>query len=154
MGKLEGPIALVTAGTSGVGLATAKLFVNAGAYVFITGTCDQDLVAAMNSIGTNVCGVRADVSDQAALNRLIERILRERGRLDIVFASAGVAKCAPCRSRADELEASLSNLHVRDLLSTVQTALPMMPQGASLILNAFVVARGELAAASLPGSIS
>ena len=148
MARLEGMIALVTAGTSGIGLATAKLFVGAGAYVFITGVREQDLMAAVREIGSNVCGVVADVSKQAELHRLIERIKRERGRLDVVFAGSGIGNDAWCRNRMGELSAAVVSIQVRELLSTVQTALPMMPPGASLILNAFIVVR-ELVANSL-----
>jgi NAD(P)-dependent dehydrogenase (short-subunit alcohol dehydrogenase family) len=153
MGKLEGTIALVTAGTSGIGLATAKLFVNAGAYVFITGLRDSELVAAVKAVGRSVCGVRADVSDLAELNRLVEHIKRERGRLDIVFASASIAKQPPCRRMTEELYESLFNINVQGLLATVQTALPLMPEGASLILNAFVVSSQELPLMSLSTEI-
>jgi NAD(P)-dependent dehydrogenase (short-subunit alcohol dehydrogenase family) len=148
MARLEGMIALVTAGTSGIGLVTAKLLVNSGAYVFITGVREQELMEAVKEIGSNVCGVMADVSKQEDIHRLIERIKRERGRLDVVFASSGICHDAWCRNRAGELSTSPSTIQVRELLSTVRTALPMMPNGTSLILNAFIVAR-ELAANSL-----
>jgi NAD(P)-dependent dehydrogenase (short-subunit alcohol dehydrogenase family) len=149
MRRLEGNVALVTAGASGIGLATAKLFVAAGAYVFITALDQRELIAAVLSIGSNVSGVRADVSDLDELNRVIDQIKREKGRLDIVFASAGIPKHAPCRPMDEELYDSLFHVNVQDLLSTVQTALPLMPAGGSLILNAFVVASKELAASAL-----
>src|SRR5579863_9465928 len=94
MGKLEGKIALITGGNSGIGLATAKQFVNEGAYVFITGRRDAELAAAVKEIGRNVTGVQGDVSDLADLDRLFAQIKREKGRLDIVFANAGIAKYA------------------------------------------------------------
>src|SRR2546425_12294637 len=93
MGKLEGRIALVTGGNSGIGLATAKQFVNEGAYVFITGR--RDLAAAVKEIGSNVTGVQGDVSNLGNLDRLFAQIEQEKGRLDIVFANAGVAAYAP-----------------------------------------------------------
>ena len=98
MGKLEGRIALVTGGTSGIGLATAKRFVAEGAYVFITGRREKELALAVKSIGANVTGVQGDVSQIGDLERLFAQIDQEKGRLDIVFANAGTAICA---SRGD-----------------------------------------------------
>jgi NAD(P)-dependent dehydrogenase (short-subunit alcohol dehydrogenase family) len=98
MGKLEGKIALITGGNSGIGLATAKQFVNEGAYVFITGRRDPELAAAVKKIGRNVTGVRGDVSNLGDLDRLFAQIKKEKGKLDIVFANAGVAKRAPERA--------------------------------------------------------
>src|SRR6058998_3305518 len=95
MGKLDGKVALVTGGNSGIGLATAKLFVNEGAYVFITGRRDPELAAAVKEIGRNVTGIQGDVSNLGDLDRLFAQIKREKGRLDIVFANAGVATYAP-----------------------------------------------------------
>src|SRR5438132_1358214 len=94
MGKLEGKIALVTGGNSGIGLATAKQFVNEGAYVFITGRRDPELAAAVKEIGRNVSAVRGDVSTLGDLDSLFAQIKREKGKLDVVFANAGVAKVA------------------------------------------------------------
>ena len=94
MGKLEGKIALVTGGNSGIGLATAKQFVREGAYVFITGRRKAELDAAVKEIGRNVTGVQGDVSNLADLDRLFDQIKREKGKLDIVFANAGVARYA------------------------------------------------------------
>src|SRR5258705_12458699 len=95
MGKLEGRIALITGGNSGIGLATAKEFVNEGAYVFVTGRRDPELAAAVKEIGRNVSGVRGDVSNLADLDRLFAEIKHEKGKLDVVFANAGGAKFAP-----------------------------------------------------------
>src|SRR4029077_6675695 len=95
MGKIEGKIALVTGGNSGIGLATAKQFVNEGAYVFITGRRGQELAAAVKEIGKNVTGVQGDVSNLSDLDRLFAQVKREKGKLDIVFANAGAAKLAP-----------------------------------------------------------
>src|SRR5262245_38717768 len=92
VGKLEGKIALVTGGNSGIGLASAKQFVNEGAYVFITGRRDRELAAAVKEIGRNVAGVQGDVANLADLDRLFAQIKREKGRLDIVFANAGTAQ--------------------------------------------------------------
>jgi NAD(P)-dependent dehydrogenase (short-subunit alcohol dehydrogenase family) len=140
MGKLDGKIALVTGGNSGIGLATAKQFVNEGAYVFITGRRDPELVAAVKEIGRNVTGVQGDVSNLGDLDRLFEQIKREKGKLDIVFANAGIAKIAPFGKITEEHYDSIFDTNVKGLLFTVQKALPLMPDGASIILNASVVA--------------
>jgi NAD(P)-dependent dehydrogenase (short-subunit alcohol dehydrogenase family) len=135
MGKLEGKIAVVTGGSSGIGLATAKQFVNEGAYVFITGRRHPELAAAVKEIGRNVTGVQGDVSNLGDLDRLFAQIKREKGKLDIVFANAGVAKLAPFGEITEEHYDSLFNINVRGLLFTVQKALPLLPNGASIILN-------------------
>ena len=95
MGKLEGKIALITGGSSGIGLATAKQFVNEGAYVFITGRREAELAAAVKEIGSHVTSVQGDVSNLGDLDRLFAHIKRDKGKLDIVFANAGVARYAP-----------------------------------------------------------
>src|SRR5258707_13619307 len=136
MGKLEGKIALVTGGNSGIGLATAKQFVNEGAHVFITGRREVELAAAVKEIGRNVAGVQGDVSNLGDLDRLFARIKQEKGKLDIVFANAGVAKFAPLGEITEEHYDSLFNVAVRGLLFTVQKALSLLPDGASIILNA------------------
>src|SRR5881227_1274166 len=140
MGKLEGKIALITGGNGGIGLATAKQFVNEGAYVFITGRREQDLAAAVKEIGRNVTGVQGDVSNLGDHDRLFAQIKREKGRLDIVFANAGVAKYAPLGSITEDLYDSIFDINVKGLLFTVQKALTLMPDGASIILNASIVA--------------
>src|ERR1700676_3600157 len=140
MGKLEGKIALVTGGNSGIGLATAKRFVNEGAYVFITGRRDAELKAAVKEIGRNVTGVQGDVSNIGDLDRLFAQIKQEKGRLDIVFANAGVAKFAPLGEITEEFYDSIFNINVKGVLFTVQKALPLLPDGASIILNASIVA--------------
>ena len=149
MGKLEGKIALITGGNSGIGLATAKRFVSEGAYVFITGRRHPELAAAVKEIGRNVTGVQGDVSNLGDLDRLFAQIKREKGTLDIVFANAGVAKLAPFGEITEEHYDSLFNINVRGLLFTVQKALPLLPDGASIILNASIVASKGLAANSV-----
>src|SRR5271155_832082 len=103
MGKLEGKIALVTGGSSGIGLATAKRFVNEGACVFITGRRDAELAAAAKEIGKNVTGVQGDVANLGDLDRLFAEIKRKKGKLDVVFANAGIAKYAAFGSITEEL---------------------------------------------------
>src|SRR3984893_2380195 len=95
MGKFEGKIALTTGGNSGIGLATAKQFVNEGAYVLITGRREPELAAAVKEIGKNVIGVQGDVSNLEDLDRLVARIESEKGKIDIVLANAGGANFAP-----------------------------------------------------------
>src|ERR1700719_4110075 len=127
MGKLEGKVALVTGGNGGIGLATAKRFVSEGAYVFITGRRTEELAAAVKEIGKNVTGVQGDVSKLADLDRLFAQIKREKGKLDVLFANAGVAKYARLGSITEQLFDSIFNTNVKGLLFTVQKALPLLP---------------------------
>ena len=137
-GKLEGKIALVTGATSGIGLAAAKCFVAEGAYVFITGRREKELSSAVKDIGRNVSGVQGDVSKLGDLDRLFEQIKRETGKLDIVFANAGIARFAPLGTITEEFYESIFGANVKGLLFTVQKALSLLPDGASIILNASV----------------
>ena len=139
MGKLEGQIALITGGNGGIGFATAKRFVKEGAYVFITGRREPETAAAVEEIGRNVTGVQGDVSNLGDLDRLFAQIKREKGKLDIVFANAGVAKYAPFGTITEEFYDSIFNINVKGLLFTVQKALPLLSDGASIILNASIV---------------
>ncbi|HZN44442.1 MAG TPA: SDR family oxidoreductase [Nitrospiraceae bacterium] len=145
MNKLEGKIALVTGGNSGIGLATARQFVNEGAYVFITGRREPELARAVKEIEKNVTGVQGDVSNLGDLDRLFSQIRREKGKLDIVFANAGGAKFAPLGKITEEHYDALFNSNVKGLLFTVQKALPLLPDGASIILNASTVASKAIA---------
>jgi len=145
MNKLEGKIALITGGNSGIGLATAKRFVAEGAYVFITGRREPELAAAAKEIGRNVTGVQGDVSNLVDLDRLFAQIKREKGKLDIVFANAGGARFAPLGKITEEHYDALFNGNVKGLLFTVQKALPLLPDGASIILTASVVASKAIA---------
>jgi NAD(P)-dependent dehydrogenase (short-subunit alcohol dehydrogenase family) len=149
MAKLEGKIALITGGNSGIGFATAKRFVNEGAYVFMTSRRERELAAAVKEIGSNVIGVQGDVSNLDDLDRLFAQIKREKGRLDIVFANAGVAKFAPLGKITEELYDSIFSINVKGLLFTVQKALPLLPDGASIVLNASIVASKGLASNSV-----
>ena len=149
MGKLEGRIALVTGGTSGIGLATAREFVREGAYVFITGRREAELGAAVQAIGRNVTTIRGDVSNVADLDRLFAHIRQDRGRLDIVFANAGVARYAAVGQITEEVYDTIFGINVKGLLFTVQKALPLMPDGASIILNASIVASKGLSSNSV-----
>ena len=149
MGKLEGKSALITGGTSGIGLATAKRFVNEGADVFVTGRRGQELEAAVKEIGKGVTGVQGDVSKRADLDRLFAQIESEKGRLDVLFANAGVAKYGRLGEISEELFDSIFDINVKGVLFTVQKALPLMPDGASIILNASVVGSKGLSSNSV-----
>src|SRR3981081_3477440 len=149
MDKLEGKIALITGGNSGIGLATAKQFVNEGAYVFVTGRRDSELVGAVKQIGRNVTGVQGDVSNLADLDRLFAQINQEKGKLDIVFANTGPAMFAPLGSITEELYDLTFDINVKGVLFTVQKALPLLPDGASIILNASIVASKGLSSNSV-----
>jgi NAD(P)-dependent dehydrogenase (short-subunit alcohol dehydrogenase family) len=138
-GKLEGKIALVTGGNSGIGLATAQRFVKEGAYVYITGRRQPELDQAVKIIGSNVTGVRGDASNFADLDNLYAQIKQEKGRLDIVFANAGLGHLAPLGSITEEQYDQTFNVNVKGLLFTVQKALPLIPNGGSIILNASIV---------------
>jgi len=122
MGKLEGKMALVTGGSSGIGLATAKQFVNEGAYVFITGRHQPELDAAVKDIGKNITAVSGDVSNLADLDRLFAQIKSTKGRLDILFANAGIAKYAKLGEVTEELFDSIFDINVKGVLFTVQKA--------------------------------
>jgi len=149
MGKLDGKSALITGGNSGIGLATAKQFVNEGAYTFITGRRDSELAAAVKEIGSNVTGIQGDVSNLGDLDRLFAQIKRERGKLDIVFANAGVARYASFGKITEEFYDSIFDVNVKGLLFTVQKALPLLPDGASIILNASIVGSKGLSSNSV-----
>src|SRR5207253_7391005 len=111
MGKLEGKIALITGGSTGIGFATAKQFVSEGAYVFITGRRDAELAAAVKEIRKNVTGVQGDVANLGDLDRLFAQIKREKGKLDIVFANAGVARYSPLGKITEEFYDSIFNIN-------------------------------------------
>src|SRR5881296_2028373 len=149
MGKLDGKIALVTGGNSGIGLATAKEFAGEGAYVFITGRREPELAAAVKEIGSNVTGVQGDVSNLGDLDRLFAQVKREKGTLNIVFANAGIAQYVPLGEITEEHYDAIFTINVKGLLFTVQKALPLLPDGASIILNASIVASKGLPANSV-----
>jgi NAD(P)-dependent dehydrogenase (short-subunit alcohol dehydrogenase family) len=139
MGKLEGKIALITGGSEGIGLATAQAFVKEGAYVYITGRRQAQLDKALKSVGERVAAVRADAANLGDLDRLFAQIKTEKGRLDIVFANAGVFNFVPLGAITEEHYDLIFNINVKGLLFTVQKALPLIPDGGSIILNGSVV---------------
>jgi len=137
MGKLQGKSAIITGGTTGIGLASAKLFVEEGAYVFITGRRQKELDEAVKAIGSNVTGVQGDVAKLADLDRLYEAV-GKKGRLDIVFANAGFAEFAPLEKITEQHFDSLFNTNVKGVLFTVQKSLPLLNNGGSIILTGSV----------------
>jgi len=139
-GKLEGKIAVVTGGTSGIGLATAKRFVAEGAVVFITGRRQAELDRAAEEIGPNAVAVRADSSNLTDLDRLYSRVKMEKGRIDILFANAGIGEFATLGEITEEHYDKTFNTNVKGVLFTVQKALPLFRDGGSIILNASTVA--------------
>jgi NAD(P)-dependent dehydrogenase (short-subunit alcohol dehydrogenase family) len=139
MGKLDGKIALVTGGTSGIGLGTAQHFVDEGAYVFVMGRRKPELDAAVAKIGKNVTGIQADASKLPDLDALYAAIKAAQGRLDILFVNAGGGEFAPLGSITEEHYNKTFDTNVKGLLFTVQKALPLLADGASIILNASIV---------------
>ena len=136
--RLERKTAVITGGSEGIGLATAKLFVEEGAYVFITGRRQKELDEAAKTIGANVCGVRGDVAQLADLDRLYETVSKVKGRIDIVFANAGVGDFVPFGAVTEAHFDTVFNINVRGTLFTVQKALPLLNDGGSIILNGSV----------------
>ncbi|TMA87842.1 MAG: glucose 1-dehydrogenase [Deltaproteobacteria bacterium] len=134
MGKLQGRVALVTGGTEGIGLAIAKLFVEEGAYLFITGRRQRELDEAVKTIGDNVAGIQGDVANMADLDRLYENIGRAKGRIDVLVANAGVGEFAAFGKATEEHFDKLFDINVKGTFFTVQKALPLLVEGGSVIL--------------------
>ena len=134
MGKLQGKVAVITGGTQGIGVATAKLFASEGAHVFITGRRQKELEEAVAAIGGNVTGVQGDVAKLADLDRLYESI-KAKGRIDILFANVGLGGFVPLGSITEEYYDKTFDTNVKGLLFTVQKALPFLNDGASIILT-------------------
>src|SRR6478736_6715762 len=136
-GKLNGKVAVITGGSTGIGLAAAKLFVREGAYVFITGRRQKELDEAVKAIGNNVTAIQGDVAKLADLDRLYQAV-GAKGRIDVVFANAGVAEFAPLGSITEQHFDKLFSINVRGTLFTVQKALPLLNDGGSIILTGSV----------------
>ncbi len=134
--RLEGKTAVITGGSSGIGLATTKHFVAEGGYVFITGRRQSELDIAVNQIGKNVTGVQGDVSNLNDLDRLYEIVKQQKGRIDILFANVGTGEFAPLGSITESHFDKTFNVNVKGLLFTVQKALPLFQDGGSIILTA------------------
>jgi len=138
MNQLDGNVALITGGNSGLGFATAKRFIAEGAYVFITGRRQAELDKAVASLGQNATGVQGDVTNMKDLDRLYALIKQKKGHLDIVFANAGGGSLLPIGAITEEHFDQTFNLNVKGLLFTVQKALPLLKDGSSIILNSSV----------------
>ena len=147
--KLEGKIAVITGGNSGIGLATAKRFVSDGAYVFITGRRQNELDVAVSEIGKNVSGIQGDVSNLADLDRLYNTVKDQKGHLDILFANAGIGEFVPLGEISEEHFDKIFGVNVKGLLFTVQKALPLFQDGGSIILNASINASKGIEASSV-----
>ena len=140
MNRLEGKVAVITGGNSGIGLATARRFAEKGAHVFITGRRQNELDAAVRQIGKQATGVQGDVSNLADLDRLYATVKREKGRIDVVFANAGGGSFAPLGAISEEHFDTTFSSNVKGLVFTVQKALPLLLDGGSIILNASIAA--------------
>jgi len=150
MSNLEGKVAVITGGNSGIGLATAQRFVSYGAYVFITGRRQSELDAAVKQIGeNNVSGIQGDVSNLADLDRLYARVKHEKDHIDILFANAGVGELAPLGTITEAQFDKTFGINVKGVLFTVQKALPLFRDGGSIILNASIAASKGIEASSV-----
>ncbi|NPT59150.1 SDR family NAD(P)-dependent oxidoreductase [Paraburkholderia elongata] len=138
MDRLQGKVAVITGGSSGIGLAAAKLFVAEGAYVFITGRRQKELDEAVRAIGGNVIGIHGDVANPDDLDRLYENVNATGRRIDIVFANAGIAEFATLDNITEAHFDKLFNTNVKGVLFTVQKALPLLNNGGSIILTGSV----------------
>ena len=136
--KLEGKIGLVTGGSSGIGLATAKQFISEGAFVYITGRRQKELDRAVETLGDQANGVRADASKLADLDALYAQIQQEKGRLDVLFVNAGAGSFAPLGQITEQQFDETFNTNVKGVLFTVQKALPLIPAGGAIVLNASI----------------
>ena len=139
MGKLDGKVALITGGSSGIGLATAKLFAKEGAHIYITGRRPDKLKRAIEEIGSNVSGVQGDVANLTDLDRLFNQIKQEKGTLDIVFANAGASESMPVNEIDEGHFDRLFDSNVKGLVFTVQKALPLMLNGTAIVLCGSII---------------
>jgi len=138
--QLDKRVAVITGGSSGIGLATAKRFVEEGAYVYVMGRRQSELEKAKAVIGRNVTTVKGDVANLADLDRLYQLIAVDKGVIDIVFANAGFVEQRTVEQITPEHYEKTFNINVRGVIFTVQKALPLMERGGSIILNASIVA--------------
>ena len=138
MGKLEGKIAVITGGSSGMALESARRFVEEGAYVFITGRLQEALDEAIRLIGRNVTGVRGDAANLDDLHRLFDTVKREKGRIDILYASAGTGEAALLGEITEQHFDTAFHLNARGTLFTVQKALPLINDGGSIFMTGSV----------------
>ena len=137
--QFDGKVALVTGGSSGIGLATAKLFAERGATVYITGRREQELDKAVHDIGRSATGIQGDVSRLGDIDKVYQIIREQKGKLDILFANAGIGEFAPLGQIEEEHFDKQFDVNVKGTLFTVQGALPLMPAGSAIVLNASLV---------------
>jgi NAD(P)-dependent dehydrogenase (short-subunit alcohol dehydrogenase family) len=136
--RLDGKTAVITGGNSGIGLATAQRFVREGAFVFITGRRQSELDKAVKQIGKNVIGVQGDVTNLEDLDRLYDTVKQQKGRIDVLFANAGIFENASLGSITEAHFDKIFSVNVKGVLFTVQKALPLFQDGGSIILIASV----------------
>jgi NAD(P)-dependent dehydrogenase (short-subunit alcohol dehydrogenase family) len=136
--KLEGKIAVIIGGTSGIGLATAKRFVEEGAYVFISGLYQKEVDETISEIGKNISGIQSDVSKLADIDKMYDVVKDQKGHIDILFANAGIIEFAPLGEISEEHFDKIFDIDVKGLLFTVQKALQIFQDGGSIILMASV----------------
>ncbi|HEY8998442.1 MAG TPA: glucose 1-dehydrogenase [Edaphobacter sp.] len=137
--KFEGKIALVTGGNSGIGLATAKRFITEGAKVIITGRRKENLDAAVKELGPNATGIQADASNLEDIDRIYSEIGKQHGKIDVLFVNAGGGEFATIDQVTEEHFDKTFGTNVKGLFFTVQKALPLIPEGGTIVLNASVV---------------
>src|SRR6185312_15691281 len=138
MNKLDGKVAVITGGSSGIGLATAQRFVDEGAHVFITGRRQKELDQAVTQIGKSVTGVQGDVSKLDDLDRLYDKVKEQKGKIDVLFANAGILEVARLESISEAHFDKTLSVNVKGILFTVQKALPLFKDGGSIILTGSV----------------
>ena len=152
MGKLNGKVALITGGSTGIGLATAKLFQQEGAQVIITGRSPGALTEAQQELGPRALVLQSDTSKLGDIDKLIAEIQSKFGRIDVLFANAGVAKFTPADQIDEALFDEQFDINVKGVFFTVQKAVPLIPDGGAIILNASVVSKKGFAGASVYGA--
>jgi NAD(P)-dependent dehydrogenase (short-subunit alcohol dehydrogenase family) len=149
MARLTGKVAVVTGGNSGIGLATAKRFREEGAKVVISGRDQRTLDEAIKTIGGEVVAVRADVAKLSDLDKLYRTVSEKFGRIDVLFANAGIAKFAPLAESTEALYDETFNINVKGVYFTIQKALPLLNDGASIIINSSVASESGVADTSI-----
>lgn len=149
MSKLKGKVALITGGTTGIGLATARLFQSEGAHVIVTGRSAGTLADAQQELGAEATVIQSDASKLADIDKLIAEVGMKFGRIDILFANAGVARFAPFDQASETFFDEQFDINVKGLYFTVQKALPLIPDGGAVLLNASVAGKKAFPATSV-----
>jgi NAD(P)-dependent dehydrogenase (short-subunit alcohol dehydrogenase family) len=152
MGKLDGKLALITGGSTGIGLASAALFQKEGAQVVVTGRNSEAIAEAQRQLGPGATAIASDTSNLADIARLIDLVRQKFGRIDILFANAGVARFQPFGEIEESFFDDQFDINVKGLFFTVQTALPLIPEGGTILLMASVVSKKGLPGASVYGA--